>query len=177
MLNFLKYIFALTFVISCSFASASTLTEWNHNGSKMTIGWTDTTITILYKEPRKGMLDAGAKPDTLLMNGTITGNDISGTARIFAGKCGSFTYPVFGSFSPDNRNIQLKGYAPVIDRNTCQQIKTIPDTLDFNYLNPVNIVLPDQPKSTESNAQESTRKLLKDTGFQNIQNNQMREGK
>lgn len=134
MMNIKNKLLIIVACLGISTSSASTITEWSHNGSVMTTSWTDTTIKILYKEPRKEMQDAGARSGSVLVEGIITGDDIKGTAKIFAGRCGSFTYPVQGRFSHDNRKISLKGFAPVVDRSNCKTLRTVTDLLEFNYI-------------------------------------------
>ena len=129
---------------SQSNAQQSTIV-WNHNNSKMKIDMVNNTINIYYIQPRQAMLDAGAKPNDLLVNGTIQSNQITGTARIFAGRCGQFTYPVTGNIFNNGREISLNGQAPVVNLSNCQVTKYVPDPLSFNVIQ----------ANTQSNSQSS----------------------
>ena len=107
---------------------------WNHNDSKMKIDMVNNTINIFYIQPRQAMLDAGAKPNDLLVYGTIQSNQITGTAKIFAGRCGQFFYSVTGNIFNNGREILLNGQAPVVNLSNCQVTKYVPDPLSFNVI-------------------------------------------
>jgi hypothetical protein len=49
-----------------------------------------------YQKPRAGMLEAGARPDSLLFRGEINDGQFSGTAYIFNAQCGQVAYEVKG---------------------------------------------------------------------------------
>jgi hypothetical protein len=125
---------------------------WNHNNSKMKIDMVGDTINIYYVQPRQAMLDAGAKPNTLLINGMIKGTQITGTARIFAGNCGQFTYPVTGTITNNGREILLNGQAPVVNRSNCQVTRYVPDPLSFNLIE-TNSQSNSQPSQAQANNQ------------------------
>ncbi|CAN1557287.1 hypothetical protein MCEGE14_02472 [Burkholderiaceae bacterium] len=107
---------------------------WDHNGSKMSVTIINDVLNIHYIEPRKAMMDAGARMNTLLLNGKVTGDIVTGTARIFAQKCGILTYSVTGSITSDHQQILVVGMAPVVNRQTCEVTKMIPDPLLFNIV-------------------------------------------
>ena len=130
----MKKILATLMLIGTSFAFTAQAQPWNHNGSTMSVNISNDQIKIYYAQPRKVMLDAGAKPNDLLFEGKITGNIIVGTAKIFAHHCGQFTYQVAGSINANKSEINLNGQAPVVDRSTCQQTRLVPDALAFNIL-------------------------------------------
>ncbi len=123
---------------------------WNHNNSKMKIDIVNNTINIYYSQPRQAMLDAGAKPNDLLVNGTIQNNQITGTARIFAGRCGQFTYPVTGNIFNNGREISLNGQAPVVNLSNCQVTRYVPDPLSFNVIQ-TNTQSNTQPPKPQAN--------------------------
>jgi hypothetical protein len=89
-------------------------------------------IRFAYVQPRSGMIDAGARPGSLLFDGRFDGSYISGTARIFVWQCGVFTYRVDGGVSRDGTIITLKGSAPWVDRATCGTKGSTPDLLNFD---------------------------------------------
>ncbi len=104
---------------------------WDHNSSKMRVVINNGLINIYYSQPRQGMIEAGAKSNDLLVSGTTNGNEINGTAKIFAGNCGQSSYQVKGMIFNNGKEIKLEGQAPVINRTNCQITKYIPDSLTF----------------------------------------------
>jgi hypothetical protein len=69
-------------------ASAQTQTQtesaertiWDHNGSVMSLVANGSSREFYYQKPRPGMLDAGARPGSLLFHGRVNGGQYSGTA-------------------------------------------------------------------------------------------------
>ncbi len=107
---------------------------WDHNGSKMSVTIINDVLNIHYIEPRKAMMEVGVRMNSLLLDGKVTGDIVTGTARIFAQKCGIVTYPVTGSITSNQQQILVVGMAPVINRQTCEMTKMIPDPLLFNIV-------------------------------------------
>jgi hypothetical protein len=66
----------------CSSAQAQTQTGspeptiWNHNGSEMYLVANGSSREVYYQKPRQGMLDAGARPGSLLFRGEVTTDNI-----------------------------------------------------------------------------------------------------
>ena len=103
---------------------------WDHNNSVMSLEASGATRRIYYRQPREGMLRAGAQPGSLLFDGRQSGRQIAGTAYIFAGSCGQKPYQVQGEVRDDG-SIVMHGLAPRINRSTCQPIDTRADELVF----------------------------------------------
>ena len=66
----------------CSSAHAQTQTApaestiWDHNGSVMYLVANGASREVYYQKPRQGMLDAGARPGSLLFRGEVTTDNI-----------------------------------------------------------------------------------------------------
>ena len=106
---------------------------WDHNGSLMHLEAKGAERRFYYEQPRELMQRAGAKNGTLLFEGRKDANSYVGTARIFAGECGSFTYSVSGPISEDQRTVVMTGQAPRIDLATCRVIGHRDDRLVFEF--------------------------------------------
>ena len=87
--------------------------HWSHNGSVMYLRTAGSARRIYYLQPRPGMLDAGAAPDSLLFDGTDDNGHWSGSARVFNKRCGrQYPYLVEGGPRAGNTIIELTGRAP-----------------------------------------------------------------
>lgn len=106
---------------------------WDHNGSVMSLQAKGPERKFYYDQPRELMQRAGAKNGTLLFEGRKEANSYVGTARIFAGECGPFTYTVSGPISEDQRTVVMTGQAPRVDLNTCRIIGYRDDRLVFEF--------------------------------------------
>jgi hypothetical protein len=62
---------------------------WTHNGSIMYLVADGQKRRFYYREPRSAMLEAGARPDSLLFEGNSDGSRYHGTAFVFS-RCGQF---------------------------------------------------------------------------------------
>ena len=80
------------------------------------------------------MLDAGARPGTLLFAGDRIGSTYRGISHIFSSRCGKFYYEVTGTVEPGDLRIVLKGMAPSDIDSSCNVGKRRDDTLVFQYL-------------------------------------------
>src|SRR5262249_55700929 len=58
-------------------------TIWDHNGSVMYLVANGPSREFYYQKPRPGMLDAGARPDSLLFRGQVNDGLFLGTAYVF----------------------------------------------------------------------------------------------
>jgi hypothetical protein len=103
---------------------------WDHNNSVMSLEASGASRRFYYRQPREGMLRAGAEPGSLLFEGRQSGRQIAGTAYIFAGHCGQKPYQVQGEIRDDG-SIVMRGLAPRIDRSSCQAGDTRADELVF----------------------------------------------
>jgi hypothetical protein len=63
-------------------------TLWDHNGSIVRAVSGTANFQILYEQPRKGMLTAGAGKGSALFQGVREGSSLTGSAYIFNAKCG-----------------------------------------------------------------------------------------
>ena len=114
-------------------ASACSLYRYMHNGSVMDVQVCDGgQLTISYAQPRPGMARAGARPGSLLFDGSEGANGfISGQSRLFSARCGVVTYPVSGS--RQGNTIVLNGTAPIRGQG-CQVVRHRQDNLVFSLL-------------------------------------------
>ncbi len=108
-------------------------TLWDHNGSTVRLLADGSLRIFRYEKPRKGMLDAGARPGTLLFEGERQGTRYAGTAYVFSKTCGPIGYAVEGSVSSDQRRVELDGQAPKRNGN-CAVISYRDDHLVFSLL-------------------------------------------
>jgi hypothetical protein len=118
-------------------------TIWDHNGSVMYLVTTDTSRQFHYQKPRPGMLDAGARPGSLLFRGEIKDGQYLGTAYIFNAHCGSIPFEVKGPILNDQR-IVLTGQAPRVGRD-CQTYGSYTSNLEFRRLTPTEAVQSEEP--------------------------------
>jgi hypothetical protein len=108
-------------------------TIWDHNGSEMYLVGDGTTRRIYYHRPRQAMIEAGARPGTLLFAGDRSGSSYRGISHVFSSRCGKLYYEVIGVAESDLR-IVLSGKAPTgLDAN-CKVIRWRDDRLVFTYL-------------------------------------------
>ncbi|WP_162596217.1 hypothetical protein [Methylobacterium sp. 17Sr1-1] len=106
---------------------------WDHNDSVMVLVADGARRRFYYHRPRPGMAEAGARSGSLLFDGVRRGNTYSGTATVFAGACGTFTYTVDGYVVADRR-VVMRGMAPRVDRRTCGVFDHRPDELAFDLM-------------------------------------------
>ena len=85
-----------------------------------------------FRLPSDEQAKLGAKPGALIFSGTRSGNDYSGTAYIFRGKCGPLPYAVSGKVSSGGEWMQMSGLAPVVDEK-CHIVSTDREFLEFYY--------------------------------------------
>jgi hypothetical protein len=108
---------------------------WDHNGSVMYLVANGSSREVYYQKPRPGMLDAGARPGSLLFRGEINNGQYSGTAYIFNLHCGPIPFEVKGPILDDDKWIVLTGRAPRVDRN-CRTYGAYTSNLEFRRLKP-----------------------------------------
>lgn len=111
-------------------AQNSSASLWDHNGSILYLVANGQKREFFYQEPRKGMLQAGAREGSLLFSGVSKGNQYSGTAFIYKPQCGTFPYRVSGPILDNYRRVILRGQAPRVDAN-CKIVGHFADTLEF----------------------------------------------
>lgn len=108
-------------------------TIWDHNGSVMYLVANGSSREFYYQKPRPGMLDAGARPGSLLFRGEINNGQYLGTAYIFNPHCGPIPFEVKGPVLDDQR-IVLTGQAPRVGQN-CQTYGSYTSNLEFRRSN------------------------------------------
>jgi hypothetical protein len=123
----------------CSSAHAQTQTAppestiWDHNGSVMYLVANGSSREVYYQKPRQGMLDAGARPGSLLFRGEVNNGQYLGTAYIFNQHCGPIPFQVKGPVFNDDERIVLTGQAPRVGQN-CRNYGSYTSNLEFKRL-------------------------------------------
>jgi hypothetical protein len=115
--------------------SLSQPTLWEHNGSILYLIANGSSRELYYREPRQGMVEAGARPGSLLFHGKSVSGKYIGTAFIFNSRCGQYPYPVSGPILDSYERVVLTGRAPRIAAD-CSVEGYFEDTLDFRLLKP-----------------------------------------
>jgi uncharacterized protein len=108
---------------------------WDHNGSIVYLVAQGRFRKFYYKEPRSGMVSAGAKPGSLLFDGEVIGEQYQGTAYLFDSRCGQLPYRVSGPILDNYRRVELRGQAPRVD-DSCQITEYVDDKLEFQLIEP-----------------------------------------
>jgi hypothetical protein len=111
----------------------STSTIWDHNGSEMYLVTNGSSREVYYQKPRPGMLDAGARPGSLLFRGEVNNGQYLGTAYIFSLHCGPIPFEVKGPILDDDKRIVLTGQAPRVGQN-CRPYGSYTSNLEFTRL-------------------------------------------
>jgi hypothetical protein len=132
-----------TLAVALCWTSAQTLAQtaspeptiWDHNGSVMYLVANGSSREFYYQKPRAGMLDAGARPGSLLFRGQLSDGQFSGTAYIFNSHWGSIPFQVRGSGLDNDERITLTGQAPRVGRN-CSPYGSYTSNLEFRRLKP-----------------------------------------
>jgi len=110
-------------------------TIWDHNGSVMYLVANGSSREIYYQKPRAGMLDAGARPGSLLFRGEVNNGQYLGTGYIFNLHCGPIPFEVKGPVLNDDERIVLTGQAPRVGQN-CRTYGSYTSNLEFRRLKP-----------------------------------------
>ena len=132
-------------VLSATVALAlPALAIWDHNGSVMYLVANGSSREVYYQKPRPGMLDAGARPGSLLFRGEVNNGQYSGTAYIFNLHCGPIPFEVKGPILDDDKRIVLTGQAPRVDRN-CRTYGSYTSNLEFRRLKPNEAAQSEEP--------------------------------
>jgi len=119
-------------------------TVWDHNGSVMYLVANGSSREIYYQKPRSGMLEAGARPGSLLFRGEVNNGQYLGTAYIFNSHCGPIPYEVKGSILNDDERIVLTGQAPRVGRD-CRAYGSSTSDLEFKRLKSNGAVQSQEP--------------------------------
>jgi len=121
-------------------------TIWDHNGSVMYLVAKGSSREFYYQKPRPGMLDAGARPGSLLFRGEIDNGQYSGTAFIFKPHCGQIPFQVRGPILDNEERIMLTGEAPRVGRN-CRTYASYTSNLEFRRLKPDEVAQSQEPST------------------------------
>ncbi len=127
-------------------------TLWDHNGSVMSLVAKGSSREFDYQKPRPGMLEAGAKPGSLLFRGEVSHGQYSGTAFIFNPRCGQIPFQVKGAILDNDERIVLTGQAPRVGRN-CRAYASYTSELEFRLFK--TIVEPLSPEPQGSGDEET----------------------
>jgi hypothetical protein len=158
-------------VIAATVAGASTQAQtqaeppgrtiWDHNGSVMYLVANGSSREFYYQKPRPGMLDAGARPGSLLFRGHINNGQYIGTAYFFNPHCGPITFEVKGPSLGDEERIVLTGQAPRVGRD-CRTYGSYASNLEFRRSRSDEANQPPGPKTaTPAPAIEASRTEIK----------------
>jgi len=134
----------------CTSAQAQTQTTspeptiWDHNGSEMYLVANGSSREFHYQKPRPGMLDAGARPGSLVFRGEVNNGQYLGTAYIFSLHCGQIPFQVKGPVLNDDERIVLTGQAPRVGQN-CHTYGSYTSNLEFRQLKPTEAVQSQEP--------------------------------
>jgi hypothetical protein len=137
-------------IVCCTGTQAQTQTAppestiWDHNGSVMYLVANGSSREIFYQKPRPGMLEAGARPGSLLFRGEINNGQYLGTAYIFNLYCGPIPFEVKGPILDDDERIVLTGQAPRVGQN-CHAYESYTSNLEFRRLKPTAAVQSKEP--------------------------------
>jgi hypothetical protein len=125
-------------------AAAPESTVWDHNGSVMYLVANGSSREIYYQKPRSGMLEAGARPGSLLFRGEVNNGQYLGTAYIFNPHCGPISYEVKGPIFDDDDRIVLTGQAPRVGEN-CHTYGSHTSNLEFRRSNSNELAQSQEP--------------------------------
>ncbi len=106
---------------------------WDHNGSLMVLVADGAQRSFVYESPRVGMRQRGVRRGTRLFEGRKSGNAYTGTAYVFSKDCGPLSYAVTGEVSEDQRQVVMRGFAPVSLDERCRPRSSREDVLIFTY--------------------------------------------
>jgi hypothetical protein len=109
-------------------------TLWDHDGSVVYLLALGAARELHYKEPRAGMVEAGARPGALLFRGTVANGQFVGTAFIFDRRCGPLPYPVSGPILDHDERVVLTGEAPLVGAK-CRVQGHFTEVLEFRLQN------------------------------------------
>ena len=157
---------AIALIATVAVASAQAQTQttspeptiWDHNGSVMYLLENGSSREFHYQKPRPGMLEAGARPGSLLFHGQVDNGQYAGTAYIFNPRCGAISFQVKGPVLDNDERIMLTGQAPQVGRN-CRTNGSYTDNLEFRRLKPTDAAQSQEPlvKATRARGVEQSR--------------------
>lgn len=133
-------------------------TIWDHNGSVMYLVENGSSRELHYQKPRPGMLEAGARPGSLLFRGQADNGQYAGTAYIFNPHCGAISFQVKGQVLDNDERIMLTGQAPQVGRN-CRTNGSYTNNLEFRRLKSTGAAQSQEPlvEATQALGVEQSR--------------------
>jgi hypothetical protein len=148
----------------CTSAHAQTQTAspeptiWDHNGSVTYLVENGSSREFRYQKPRPGMLEAGARPGSLLFRGQVDNGQYAGTAFIYNPHCGAIPFQVKGPVLDNDERIILTGQAPQAGRN-CRIHGSYTSNLEFRRLKPTEAAQSQEPlvEGTQALGTEQSR--------------------
>ena len=130
---------------------------WDHNGSVMYLVESGSSREFHYQKPRPGMLEAGARPGSLLFRGQVDNGQFSGTAYLFNPHCGAIPFQVKGSILDDDERIMLTGQVPQVGRH-CRIYGSYISNLEFRRLKPIDVAQSQEaPEATQALGVEQSK--------------------
>jgi hypothetical protein len=142
--------------LCCTSANAQTQTispkptNWDHNGSVMYLVENGSSREFHYQKPRPGMMEAGARPGSLLFRGQVDNGQYSGTAYIFDPRCGAIPFQAKGPVLDNDERIMLTGQMPKVGRN-CRTYGSYTGNLEFRRLKPADVAQSQEaPEATQA---------------------------
>jgi hypothetical protein len=127
-------------------------TQWEHNGSIVTLRADGAERQFVYSAPRSGL---PVTSGTLLFKGKKSGDSYSGTAYAFSSRCRAIGYSVSGPVSGDQRSVTMYGKIPRRD-GSCHVVRYDDDVLVFNFQDPNADVAAAPSTSRDNSSSEFT---------------------
>ena len=133
-------------------------TTWDHNGSVMSLVENGSSREFRYQKPRPGMLEAGARPGSLLFRGQSTTDNTPEQHIFYNPHCGAIPFQVKGSVLDNDERIILTGQAPQAGRN-CRIHGSYTSDLEFRPLKPTETAQSQEPlvEATQTLGVEQSR--------------------
>jgi hypothetical protein len=139
-------------------AASHERTMWDHNGSVMYLVTNGSSREFYYQKPRQGMLDAGARPGSLLFRGEINNGQYLGTAYVFNLHCGPVPYEAKGPILNDEERIVLTGQVPRVGQG-CRAYGSHTSNLEFRRLRTNELAQSQEPLTAAPSAGEPKTEL------------------
>jgi hypothetical protein len=164
MYRFASYVCVQLIILISLSTAAKSQTEptktslWYHNGSIVYLIARGALREFHYKDPRPGMVNAGAQPGSVLFQGESANGRYFGTAFIFNHRCGPRPYQVSGPILDNYSKVVLTGQAPHLGSD-CRVEKYSTETLVFTLVAQDGLA-EQQPSSTEPSSAPSNNDML-----------------